>query len=117
MRYGRGMSGACRRSSISPTICPMNCTRIRVTISASITVPSEKKPATIEMRAEHEQRDVREVLRRMQPPEHAEEVAALRRRVRDARVAEQQREHRAERGPQHEQREHRRDASIRRSSP
>ena len=26
----------------------MNCTTIRVTISASITVPSEKKPATIE---------------------------------------------------------------------
>ncbi len=27
----------------------MNCTRMRVTISASITVPSEKKPATMEI--------------------------------------------------------------------
>jgi hypothetical protein len=27
----------------------MNCTRIRVTISASITVPREKKPAMIEI--------------------------------------------------------------------
>ena len=49
MRYGRGMSGAFRRSSIKPNTCPMNCTRMRVTISASMTVPREKNPATIEI--------------------------------------------------------------------
>ena len=68
-------------------------------------------------RAEHEQRDVREALRRVQPAEHLEEVAVPRRRIRNARVAEQQREHRAERRPQHQ---HREDASrprIRRSAP
>src|SRR6266478_4259322 len=61
-------------------------------------------------RAEHEQRDVREVLGRVQPAEHAEEVAALRRSIGDARVTQEKREHRPECGPEHQQREDRRHA-------
>ena len=48
----------------------------------------------------------------MQTAERAEEVAALRRGEGDARVAEQQREHRPERRPEHEQREDRRDGAT-----
>ena len=60
--------------------------------------------------AEHDQRHVRKSPRRVQPAEHGEEVAVARRRVGDAGVAEQQGEHRAERRPQDQEGEHRRDA-------
>ena len=59
--------------------------------------------------AQHEQRDVREMLGRVQPSEDLEEVAVPGGRVRNPRIAEEQREHRSERGPQDEEREHRRD--------
>ena len=49
MRYGLGMSGWLRLSRMRPAACPMNCTMMRVTIIASMTVPSEKKPAMMEM--------------------------------------------------------------------
>src|SRR5438128_1196880 len=42
------MSGARRRSNVTAPICPMNCTRIRVVINASITMPSDTNPARIE---------------------------------------------------------------------
>ena len=48
MRYGRGMSGTRRRSNVTAPICPMNCTRIRVVINASITMPSDTNPARME---------------------------------------------------------------------
>ena len=117
-----GTAAACpaasARSSMRPTICPMNCTRIRVVISASITVPSENSAARrSRARRARAARRAGSCFGRMQPAEHAEEVAVARRGVRDARVAEQQREHRAERRPQHQQREDRRDASSRRAAP
>src|SRR5256885_9375925 len=46
----------------------------------------------------------------MQAREHLEEVAVLRRRVRHARIPEQQGEHRAKRGPEDHAREDRGDA-------
>src|SRR6266850_6006892 len=46
----------------------------------------------------------------MQPREHPEEVAVLRRRVGDAGISQQQREHGPERGPQNHRREYGRDA-------
>ena len=61
MRNGRGMSGRFARSSITAKTWPMNCTRIRVVIRASITRPSGSRLHTIEMHAEHDQRDVREI--------------------------------------------------------
>ena len=49
MRNGLGTSGRFARSSITANTCPMNCTRILVVISASITRPSGRRLHTIEM--------------------------------------------------------------------
>ena len=95
----------------------MNCTRIRVVISASMTSPSERKLQTIDTAPNDEQGDVGKRLRRMQPAKRLEEVAVLRRRVGDARVTEQQRKHRPECRPQDRSREKRRDRSAHKSSP
>src|SRR6266478_568680 len=56
-------------------------------------------------RPEHEQRDVRKILGRVQPGEHAEEVSALRRSVGDARITKDPREHDPPRGQEHPQSE------------
>ena len=60
--------------------------------------------------ADEQQRDVGEALLGMDPGEDAEEGAVGGRRIRDARVAEQQREDRPERGPQHQERKRGREA-------
>src|SRR6185503_21725 len=60
--------------------------------------------------ADEQQRHVGKILGRMKPREHAKEVSILCRRVRDARVTQQQREAGAERRPQHQGGEHLRDA-------
>src|SRR2546423_1806608 len=57
--------------------------------------------------SQYDQRDVREILCRMQSAEDPEEVTAFRRGEWNSRVAEQQREHRSERSPQHQQGEDR----------
>ena len=88
---------------------PMNWTMIRVVMSASITKPSGSSAHTAAMTPQHDQGDVGKLLGRVQPSEHGKEVAVTRRRKRNARIAEQQREHRPECGPQDQKREHRRD--------
>ena len=50
MRYGRGISGLTRRSRMTPAIWPMNCTRMRVAIRASMTTASENMQAAIAIR-------------------------------------------------------------------
>ena len=67
-----------------------------MTMSSGIALREDGEPAN------HEQRDVRKALLRMDPPEDAEERAVECRRVRDPRVAEQQREDGSERRPQDE---------------
>ena len=59
--------------------------------------------------AQHQQRDVGELSRGVESGERLEEISLPRRGVRDARVAEQQREYRSERRPQDEEREPGRD--------
>src|SRR5690348_16152122 len=48
----------------------------------------------------------------MEPAENAEKVSTLGRRKGNSRIPEQEREHRAERGPEDEQREDRRDTGA-----